>query len=294
MLLAEIKNIYHNELVELYPKTEIDSFFYSTIEHFLQLERFALVIQPQLTLTKSEEQPLFETLSRLKQEEPLQYILGEIYFMDFKLKVNEHTLIPRPETEELISWVLETSQNKNTIPTTYANESLKVLDIGTGSGCIAIALAKALPHAHVTAIDISNEALQLAQENARLNTVKVNFVQADILAITKIEWTEFDIIISNPPYVRELEKPKMNNNVKLYEPPTALFVPDTNPLLFYEAIANFAGSALKNEGQLYLEINQYLGKETKSLFAAHNFTAIELKKDIFENQRMLRCKKVNK
>ena len=143
MLLTEIKKIFHSELVELYPKTEIDSFFYSAIEHFLQLERFVLVMQPQLTLTKAEEGPLFETLSRLKQEEPLQYILGETYFMDFKLKVNEHTLIPRPETEELVSWILDTVLKSNARGTTLHSEELKILDIGTGSGCIAIALAKA-------------------------------------------------------------------------------------------------------------------------------------------------------
>ncbi|MEM8765738.1 MAG: peptide chain release factor N(5)-glutamine methyltransferase [Bacteroidota bacterium] len=282
MLLSEIKTIFHAELDHLYPKEEVDHFFYLSIEHYLRLERFVLVMQPQLTLTKDEEQPLFETLSVLKQEIPIQYILGETYFMDLKFRVNQHVLIPRPETEELVHWIRDDIGNQ---------KNLKILDIGTGSGCIAVALAKYLQQAEVHALDISKEALQVAKQNAMANQTGVTFHQHDILdSNLKLE-LELDIIASNPPYVREQEKKEMKNNVKQFEPDGALFVPDDNPLVFYEAIAQFAKTNLKNGGHLYLEINQYLGPETQALLEAHNFLEIEMRKDIFGNDRMLKAQK---
>ncbi|WP_108422913.1 peptide chain release factor N(5)-glutamine methyltransferase [Flagellimonas amoyensis] len=297
MLLKEIKNIFHDELGKTYPKEEIDSFFYRCIEHYLKLERFILAIQPELVLTKEEEQPLFEALSQLKQEMPLQYILGTAHFMDLELHVNGAVLIPRPETEELVEWILEDCQTKkknldaersrSVISTTLNDHSLRILDIGTGSGCIAIALAKHLPHAKVYAVDVSERALEVARENARLNQVDITFLKNDILA-PELE-LELDIIVSNPPYVRELEKEEMKNNVKDHEPSLALFVSDGDPLVFYRAIAQFGRTRLKEGGSLYLEINQYLGEETKALLKAHNFSEIELRKDIFGNDRMLKA-----
>ena len=284
MQLAEIKAIFHKELSEIYPKEEIDNFFYQTIEHFLKLERFVLVMQTNYAITKEEEQPLFEALARLKKEEPLQYILEEAHFMDLILKVNRHTLIPRPETEELVQWIINDCQVER-------SRDLKVLDIGTGSGCIAIALAKYLPNAQVFALDISEEALQIAKKNAELNDVSIEFIKANILNVSTTLSTDFDIIVSNPPYVREQEKIEIHNNVKEYEPSLALFVPNNNPLVFYKAIGEFTNTYLKEKGSLYLEINQYLGLETKSLFQHLNFSKIELKKDIFENDRMIKCQK---
>lgn len=284
MKLAEIKAIFHKELSEIYPKEEIDSFFYQTLEHFLKLERFVLVMQPNYTITKEEEQPLFEALARLKNEEPLQYILEEAHFMDLILKVNRHILIPRPETEELVQWIINDCQVER-------SRDLKVLDIGTGSGCIAIALAKYLPNAQVFALDISEDALQIAKKNAELNGVSIEFIEANILNVSTTLITGFDIIVSNPPYVREQEKIEIHNNVKEYEPSLALFVPNNNPLVFYKAIGEFTNTYLKEKGSLYLEINQYLGLETKSLLEYQNFSKIELKKDIFENDRMIKCQK---
>ncbi len=282
MLLKEIKTIYHQELEGIYPQEEIDAFFYEVITHFLGLEKFVMVLQPNLMVSKEEEQPLFETLAQLKLEKPIQYILGVSHFMDMEFKVNEHVLIPRPETEELVRWVISDCQ-------VGSSQDLKVLDIGTGSGCIAITLAKHLPEAAVCALDISEEALKVAQENAQSNNVEVRFIHEDILEGDIKE--EFDIIISNPPYVRELEKEEMKNNVKQFEPSQALFVPDDNPLLFYKTIVEFAKNQLVAGGTLYLEINQYLGKETRALLEAHNFLDIELRKDLFGNDRMLKANK---
>lgn len=284
MQLSEIKLIYHKELSELYPKEEIDSFFFRSIEFYLKLERFILVMQPNYTLSKSEERPLFETLTRLVKEEPLQYIFKEATFMDLSFEVNEHTLIPRPETEELVQWIIDDCSMK-------FNQDVKVLDIGTGSGCIAIALAANLKKLNVHAIDISQKALSIAIKNSDRNKVNISFEKADILDRNLSMNMQFDIIVSNPPYVRESEKDDMLNNVKNYEPNTALFVPDNDSLLFYKAIAYFSKKHLKNGGNLYLEINQYLGKETQLIFEQENFENISLKKDIFGNNRMLKCSK---
>lgn len=279
MQLREIKTIYHQELDGIYPQEEIDAFFYEVITHFLGLERFVLALQPDLVVSKEEEQPLFEALAQLKLEKPLQYILGIAHFMDMEFKVNEHVLIPRPETEELVRWIISDCQ-------IGSSRDLKVLDIGTGSGCIAIALAKHLHEARVYALDVSEEAIEVAQGNTQSNNVEVHFIHQDILKADIKE--KFDIIVSNPPYVRESEKEEMKNNVKQFEPSQALFVPDDNPLLFYTAIVEFAKNQLAARGALYLETNQYLGKETRALLEAHNFLDIELRKDIFGNDRMLK------
>lgn len=308
MLLKEIKDIYHKELSGIYPKEEIDSFFYSCIEHYLNLERFILAIQPGITLTKEEEQPLFEALSGLKLQKPLQYILGTAHFMDLELQVDENVLIPRPETEELVQWILDDirSQKSEIRSQSLRKKNLKlkaeasynkdktlhpspflILDIGTGSGCIAIALAKYLPNVTVFALDVSEGALNVARKNAASNGVDIMFLHEDILD-TELE-LDFDIIVSNPPYVRVLEKDGIQKNVKDFEPDTALFVSDEDPLVFYRAIIDFAEKHLSEKGKLYFEINQYLGEQTKALFHPRNFSEIELRKDMFGNDRMLKA-----
>ena len=281
MLLKEIKEIYHLELDSLFPKEEVDSFFYLVIGHYLGLERFVLVMEPNLVVSKEKEEHLFYALSQLKEERPIQYILGKAHFCDLEFNVDENVLIPRPETEELVYWVLDELQRQD------STKEIKILDIGTGSGCIAIALAKNLPNAKVVAMDISQGAIQVAERNAKENKVDIAFIEADILTMLGFKG-EFDVIVSNPPYVRELEKMKMKNNVLDHEPRSALFVSDKDPLIFYKKIVQFAKGHLKKSGVLFFEVNQYLGEETKELLENGNFSDIELRKDIFGNDRMLK------
>lgn len=208
MQLKEIKQIFHRELEGMYPSEEINSFFYILIEHYLDLERFVLALQPNITITKDEEQPLFKALSSLILNKPIQHIIGTAHFMDLDFDVNEHVLIPRPETEELVRWILKDFENNE--------ESLRILDMGTGSGCIPISLGKNLKNANIHALDISPEALKVAKKNAELHQVEVQFIEADMLVNPNIE-LEFDLVVSNPPYVRNLEKKEMHGNVLNHE-----------------------------------------------------------------------------
>ena len=285
MVLKEILNIFHKELDTIYGNNEVDSFFNILIDYYLNLKRITLVMQPEYTISKEEEQPLFEALSRLKLEEPIQYIIGETEFFGLVFKVNQNTLIPRPETEELVQWIIEDYKDNL--------EQIKILDIGTGTGCIPISLAKNLPKAKVKALDISTKALEVAKQNAELNAVEVDFIEQNILDTYHTELDsasqKFDVIVSNPPYVRELEKAEMKGNVLKHEPELALFVDNTNPLIFYKAITEFAIHNLKAGGTLYFEINKYLGAEMIQLLEDFNFKDIELKKDMFGNNRMIKA-----
>ncbi|WP_418510174.1 peptide chain release factor N(5)-glutamine methyltransferase [Corallibacter sp.] len=288
MILKDIQNIYHKELDAIYGENEVDSFFYWLIEYYFQFNRVTLVLEPQLALSKTEEQCLFEALARLKQNEPIQYILGETEFYGLTFNVNKHTLIPRPETEELVSWVISHSLSLD------KEKPLKILDIGTGTGCIAISIAKNLPNASVYALDVSSEALHVAKENAKRHEVNVTFIQDDILNVSALNANNldvFDIIVSNPPYVRNLEKQEIKTNVLDHEPHLALFVEDDKPLEFYEAIVCFAQKKLNKTGALFFEINEYLGEEMKHLFISNNFNEVVLKQDVFNKNRMISGKK---
>jgi len=291
MKLKDIQEIFHLELDELYGKEEVNSFFFMLTEAFFGLERFTLAIDPEIIITKTQETPLFAALSELKLEKPIQHILGKAHFFGLEFHVNEHTLIPRPETEELVQWILDDCKAKND-----PDKTLRILDIGTGSGCIPIAVKKNLPNADVFALDISENALKVAKENAKNNNVDIQFVHADILLLQDFNRLganlKFDIIVSNPPYVRNLEKEAMRNNVLEYEPDSALFVADDNPLVFYDKIANLAKAHLKPSGSLYFEINQYLGNEMMELLQQKQFQNIELRKDIFGVDRMMKCMKL--
>ena len=213
---------------------------------------------------------IFDALQLLKKEQPIQYILGTTEFYGLPFKVNTHVLIPRPETEELVAWVLKHAINKQ-----GATNNYRILDIGTGSGCIAISLAKNLPKSKVYALDVSKEALKIAIQNAELNNVAIEFVEANILDIGTCDLDfknlKFDIIVSNPPYVREQEKEFMKPNVVNNEPHLALFVKDKNPLQFYKAITEFALGRLKEEGALFFEINEYLGNDMIQILKKNHF-----------------------
>lgn len=279
MLIQEFKLHFFSELSNLYPETEIQSFFTILIEFKLHISRIQLALEHNFELDNDDFIFLKNALSKLKNQIPIQYIVGETAFYGLMFKVDKNVLIPRPETEELVEWIVQNYKN---------SESRKILDIGTGSGCIAISLAKHLPNAKVSAIDISAEALSVAKNNAAINQVNVDFINADILTIQKLEGN-FDIVVSNPPYVRELEKDQMQQNVLSNEPHIALFVENENPLLFYHKIADLAKKHLTKNGILYFEINQYLGEETVDLLKTKGFKNIELKKDIYGVDRMVKC-----
>ena len=281
MQIQEFKRHFFSELAYLYPETEIQSFFTILVESKLHLSRIQLALEHNFELDNNDYDFLQNALLKLKNQIPVQYIVGETAFYGLMFKVDKNVLIPRPETEELVEWVLQNHKN---------SKSLKILDVGTGSGCIAISLAKNLLNAKVSAMDISAEALNVAKNNATMNQVKVDYILADILKIEKLA-TNFDIIVSNPPYVRELEKSQMQQNVLSNEPHLALFVKDENPLLFYDKIAELAKKHLTENGVLYFEINQYLGMETIDLLKSKGFKNIELKKDIYGVDRMVKCER---
>ena len=281
MTFKEIKSSFRIELYPFFDEQEIDSFFYLVLEKFHQLKRVDLALQPNLKVSESELVEWKLVLEQLKNQKPIQYILGETFFCDLVFKVNEHTLIPRPETEELVYWILEEIKKQNKFNST-------IVDIGTGSGCIPISLKKNLPESTVFAIDISEEALKVANENAKMNEVDVQFMQKNILETSDLQ-NQFDVIVSNPPYVRQLEKAEINTNVLAFEPHLALFVSDEDPLIFYRKIAELAQQNLKPNGLLFFEINQYLGKETVSLLTDLGFKNIELRKDIYGNDRMVKA-----
>lgn len=282
MTFKQYHTFFHSELESVFDAMEIDSFFYLILEKFHQLKRLDLALNPSLAMNVSDEKKWKAILAELQLQKPIQYIIGEAEFYGIKLKVNEHTLIPRPETEELVSWIL----NDVKLDTTKN----KVLDIGTGSGCIAISLKVTNPSLHVHALDVSEEALKIAKENAQSNEVDIQFLHQNILET--IGFSEaYDVIISNPPYVRHLEKAEMAKNVLDFEPSLALFVSDENPLLFYNKIATLAWKNLTPNGFLYFEINQYLGQKMIDLLAKIGFQHIELRKDIYGNDRMVKAVK---
>lgn len=282
MRLKDIQDIFHKELDLIYGKEEVDSFFFMILDDYFNIFRIELALKPELSITKEEQGPMFKALDDLKNEKPIQYILGKTEFFGLQFKVNNHVLIPRPETEELVDWIL---QNAN------IESELRILDVGTGSGCIAISLAKHLVNSKIIALDISSEALELAKENANLNNVDVKFVQANILD-KNINFTrdkKFDIIVSNPPYVKMKDKDQIKPNVLNYEPHLALFVEDKDPLKFFRSISKFAIANLNKEGLLFFEINEYLGNKVKKLLKDQEFRNIELRKDIFGKDRMIKA-----
>ena len=283
MKLSQLKINFTTALQGVYDKEEVHCFFFMLCDFFLHYSRFEVSISQDTVVSETNIARFDRVLLRLKAQEPIQYILVHTAFYGLTFKVNKHTLIPRPETEELVDWVLSNLHDKDRM--------LEILDIGTGSGCIAISLAKNIPTARVSGIDISEKTLEVAQGNAVKNQVLVSFFKKDILETTALK-NKYDVMVSNPPYVRQLEKKAMKANVLDYEPGVALFVPNEDPLLFYRNIAQLAMVSLQTRGWLYFEINEYLSKEMDVLLKDIGFANIEIKKDFREVPRMIKCQKL--
>ncbi|QSB28252.1 peptide chain release factor N(5)-glutamine methyltransferase [Flavobacterium sp. CLA17] len=281
MRIKQYRTQFIQELSPFYDAYEAESFFYLILESKHKLRQIDLALNHELNFSIADLVYWSSILEELKKEVPIQYLLGKTNFYGMDFEVNENVLIPRPETEELVEWIINENGGID------KSKRLKILDIGTGSGCIAISLAKNLPNAEVYAIDISKKALETARRNAINNNVEVTFMFKNILELEMLDWN-FDIIVSNPPYVRNLEKEEIKKNVLDYEPHLALFVEDNNALIFYKKIAALAQKNLLENGQLFFEINQYLGKEMNSLLESMNFRNIELRRDIYDNDRMMK------
>ena len=283
MTLNEARTVLTKELKNIYDSDELKNIIELVIEHITNMTRAEQVKNkvPYLTCTQLEN--LDTITERLKKNEPVQYVLGEAWFAGMKFKVNKNVLIPRPETEELVDWIVKESQ-KSIV------ESQNIIDIGTGSGCIPITIKKKLPEANVSAIDVCSEALFTATENAIELSTEVGFLLLDFLDEEK--WKElgqYDIIVSNPPYIKQSEINTMHDRVKEFEPHLALFVPDNDALLFYKKLSAFSSDHLKPGGSLFLEINESLGKQVVNNFRSGGFSNIELRKDMQGKDRMIKA-----
>ena len=278
--IALFKKQFQQNLKSLYDDMEIESFFNLALQQIAGLSRLDLALNTKLVFADLQLADFENVSQKLQQQVPIQYILGQTNFYGLDFFVNPNVLIPRPETEELVDWIVNDCKSDP--------RPVNILDLGTGSGCIAISLKKNIPNATVSAIDISKAALEIARKNADQNLANVNFKQQNILEINELD-QDFDIIVSNPPYVRHLEKNQIQRNVLDHEPHLALFVDDNDALIFYKKIATLALKHLTLNGKLFFEINQYLSSETVALLHQIGFEKIELRKDIYGNDRMIKA-----
>ncbi len=285
MKLKDLASIFTTELLPLYGEEEAKAIFLIAIEYYLKINRFNYSLNKDTEVNNDDKKVLDFVLNQLKTGKPIQYILGETLFYGLTFKVNEAVLIPRPETEELVEWVMEKVESLKLNP-----QPVTLLDIGTGSGCIAISLKKKLPELDVAALDVSSEALAVAKQNALLNEVDISFIEQDILTsqVSHLK-SQYSILVSNPPYITQSEKEQMHHNVLANEPHLALFVSNEQPLLFYEAIADYALKNLTEDGLLFFEINEYLGDKMVELLSYKGFKAIELRQDMQGKDRMICC-----
>lgn len=281
--IKDVFAVFKRGLLRLYDTGEIEALTLMIISDISMVSKAQVKAFPEKNITQAQAEKFNNILQRLQTGEPVQYILGYTEFYGLPFKVSPAVLIPRPETEELVEWVLTSASNSK-----FAFGH--ILDVGTGSGCIAISLKKNLPNSQVSAIDISIDALDVASQNSDLNNVKVSFIKADILDLKpQISDLKFDIIVSNPPYVTQDDKTQMHINVTDFEPHTALFVSEDDPLIFYNAIAGFAIQNLATSGVVFFEINEGLGKETIELLENKGFKNIELRKDMSGRDRMIKA-----
>jgi release factor glutamine methyltransferase len=291
--IKDVFSTFKQSLANLYDASETEALTLMIISEISGSSKAMIKAFPEQEISTTHAERLNNILARLQTGEPIQYILGHTEFYGLTFKVNPSVLIPRPETEELVEWALASVSSGQLTVSTNQVAVGNILDIGTGSGCIAISLKKNLPTAFVSAIDISTDALQTAKQNAKLNEVEVNFIHQDILNTkSEIEIPKSEIIISNPPYVTLHDKTQMHINVTDFEPHTALFVPENDPLIFYKAIADFALINLAPNGLLFFEINENLGKETAEMLESKGFKDIELKQDMSGRDRMIRATRI--
>ncbi|MBU1368356.1 MAG: peptide chain release factor N(5)-glutamine methyltransferase [Bacteroidetes bacterium] len=278
-----VRSYYTAQLEPLYGKRESGQMIHLLLAHYFRLDRVKIALQPELRLSESELLQLHFAVKDLLLHKPLQYVLGETEFCGRRFIVRPGVLIPRPETEQLITLIEQDATTQH---------PLVIMDIGTGSACIAVSLALAFPGAEVLAFDVSDDAMQLSQENATLNGAQIKFIKADLLSEMHL-YTPFkaDIIVSNPPYVRQSEQKLMRKNVTEWEPHEALFVSDDDPLIFYRALAQLASGNLKNEGSLWVEINEHLGNKVEALLASFGFSGIQCYQDFHGNDRFVRALK---
>ncbi len=281
MTIIEASKYIRHKLKDLYPIQEIDAFTAIIFNHVLNYKRLEIHLNAQTSILPDHQLQIYDIINQLESYRPIQYILGSTEFYGLNFMVNRSVLIPRPETEELVEWIIND----------YKGLTPKIIDIGTGSGCISVSLAKNLSGSLVTGVDISLEALEVATENALLNDVQVKFLSLDILGNHFPEFSLFNVIVSNPPYVTVHQKDRMNSNVLDFEPHLALFVPEIDPLIFYKAIALFANKYLLEDGNLYFEINEELFQETSDAIEELGFKT-ELRKDIHGRYRMLKAKRI--
>ena len=292
--VGEARNWLKENLKSVYVSEELDSIVFLVLHFITKLSPTQQRAIPEKQLSDAQTQMLLLSAQKLQTGMPVQYVLGETEFFGLKLEVNPSVLIPRPETEELVSWVLEEKVKgeglKGERLEGERQKVISILDIGTGSGCIPIAIKKNWPEAKVFGLDISAEALQAAQKNALLNQVEVGFFRQDVLNFIPVkEASRYSIIVSNPPYITPKEQKQMHHNVLGFEPHLALFVPENDPLLFYRKIASYASFTLQKNGLLFFEINENFGKAVVDLLKSKNFTAIELRKDLSGKDRMVRA-----
>ena len=279
MNFKELKHHFVTAISPVYGSEEALFIFYIALEHLKKWNKNDFIKHLDELVSEEEETKFEVIINDLKNGIPIQYVIGETFFYGLKFHVNPFVLIPRPETEELVEWVLSRSNAEQTIK--------NVLDVGTGSGCIAVSLKKNSPSMNVSALDVSSAALTVAKSNSLLNGTEVNFIEADILNYSSN--LIFDIIVSNPPYIKEEEKSDMHQNVLDHEPHLALFVENNQPLIFYIAIADFAKLNLRSGGLLFFEINEFLPSETMDMLGYKGFKDIELKKDLNGKSRMICC-----
>lgn len=277
--LADLSKYIKTNLAGIYPIAEIDQLIYLIFNHLLNYSKIDIHLNAESPVSEDIYQQSHAIVSQLKEYKPIQYILGKTEFYGMDMIVNNNVLIPRQETEELVDWII---RNKK-------DNKLWILDIGTGSGCIAIALAKNITGSIVDAVDISTHALEIAQKNADLNRVEINFFSSDILKPATYPLSvKYDVIVSNPPYIRNSERNHIHRNIIDFEPHQALFVSDDDPLIFYRCIAEFGLNHLEMDGEIYLEINENFSNEVKTLFSNSGYRNIEIRKDINGKNRMVK------